>query len=67
MAKFSDKWRIIRKVISSDECILVSRKGDDTEYYDATDSIFFFDLFCAIQRYVPKWYGAWLTNNNRKK
>lgn len=67
MAKFSDKWRVIRKAISSDECILITRKNDVTEYYDSTDSIFFSDLFDALKKYIPRWYGAWLTNSNKKK
>ena len=66
MAKFRDKLRVIRRVICSEECVLIYRKNNGVLYDSATDSIFFFDLFQSIHKYVPKWYGAWLTNNNKK-
>lgn len=65
MAKFSAKWRLIRKVLSSDECIIVARKNDEFICENMADGVMFLELFEAIKKYVPRWYGAWLTNSKK--
>lgn len=66
MANLRDKWRLIKAVIKSDESILITVNSEEFDYFDTTTTPMAFSLFNHIRKYVPRWYGAWLTNNGKK-
>ena len=60
------KWRIIKQVIKSDNCILISLKNNEFDYKFAGRSLMFAQLFQRLTKFVPHWFAQWLHINSVK-
>ena len=59
------KWRMIKRILRSDNSLVVSLEDGDFAYNVAGDDTMFNQLFQRLMTYIPKWHGAWLLNNRK--
>ena len=53
------KWRMLKQVLRSDNCILISFEDDSFDYRFAGDTLLFAQLFHRLKTFIPKWYQQW--------
>lgn len=75
MAKFSEKWRLIKKVLRSEYSFIVTFNEEGKPEFDSVDVFgmqpddanYVLHLLSAVKKYTYGWYGAWLTNHKEDK
>lgn len=51
------KWRMIRRIIKSDSCILISTKDRKVHYCFSGKEMVMAGLFLRLKTFVPNWYS----------
>ncbi len=50
------KWRMIKAVLKSDNCILIHQVEEGFDYKFAGCNLVYALLFQRLTQYIPKWY-----------
>ena len=58
--QFRLKWRMIRQILRSDDCILISTKDNEFDFKFAGKSLLFAQLYQRLMSFIPNWYRQWL-------
>lgn len=61
------KVRLIMQALRSDDCILISKEGEDFDYKCCCTDYMFSELCLKLMRYIPDWCYKWKKAKERKE
>lgn len=57
------KWKMIKQILKSDDCILISlRKDNKFDFHFAGANYMVCKLFNRLKQFVPNWKAQWKEN-----